>query len=338
MSDALRLHEKMLVITSALSSAGVLYFESVFDHYHTRRYNLTVLILATVCCTAALIVVVAAVVFLLTDSDLRISVDVFSAALIGLSPAVSAIPRLKLRRVFVTIKSLLDPALQAQLVYARRGSPPRSIPQSTAVIYLREEVKHHRPPDNKLHVGEREWHGTIRGYTEQVVRLRDDQDGDAKRWLRACLSTHVLSNPRVVGLETCESALNAHALLADLIRIGDLVWECFEIDMARELKENQGVRSSFGSSTGSICERFVTELELHGWTLSARNTIPEWPSSTESRARRYRIVFNILAEKSNHFRRRDRRYHALRILRDLEEKGLDEARKSMRNWLEGWGF
>lgn len=340
--------EKTLIVLATISSFLLLVVQGLLNHQRSRLYDLILYFIVWISVLMAAGVLTAALLLFVLNTGIRVSIDAYSATLIGLAPIAALLTQVQLRRPYLIYKSFSFPALQGQLVYLRRYSPLQFLDDPSPDIFVREQDGHIRPSDSGKLCGKdlTKWNGEFRGHNANVARIRDRSNtGDSYRWWTATRTTALLCEPRLVGLAAWRDVRNALATISDLVVFGDLLFEKYELQLKKAYDINKGIRMSFGSSCGTVCNMLVKELGLAEWQLleldskpAGSLSVPRFPAKTDARGVKYRMILNILAEKSSQFQLRDAELFGTSMVHDLEESGYDSFCLLMEKWLRGHNF
>lgn len=270
----------------------------------------------------------------------EITLGALSSAIIGLIPTTQVIPQLKFGAMRARIKlrhvsSLCPP--EGYFKYARYGLQCECTPHlahCTGRKYIRRQaaswVKHPGFDEPRYEA----WHGWVVQTNAHCVEICDMRDGDAYRWwCNVSNAMDLVLAPQDYFLISQQAALNALALAADIIVVGDLVFKEFHDELQERFQSDADFKDGLGSSPGSLCNKLLEKLELP-WKLAAHeDTFPALPAG---RAQKYGTLFFMLTEKSHLFQNRAPDTCGFDIVNEYWNSG--EVKQFIRTWLSGWGL
>lgn len=160
-----------------------------------------------------------------------------------------------------------------------------------------------------------QWFGTRIGHSKHCIVLRDHNHGLKFGWWICIISASwLVATPSLVRLEDCGRMVNALGLLADIVRVGDLILSIRRKFIQWQLCVNEGVRKGLTATPGCISNLILSQIGLNEWgnvSGGIRQPSYEYPIN---QATEYGLLFFILTEKSH--------LYADEIVQSLDEDGM----------------
>lgn len=313
----------LILITVALIISALL---SILPSPRLRAYTQgvqTSFIHTGLCLALSFTALVLAIVALLLGWFHEISFDALSGVVFALIPALFNMPADLFQHLLFSTFMWSRPSLalsNKQFCYVRIGlkcsarhdplrwpTPQQYCQPSCPAFYfvrysaknlaLDEPSSENRPP-NTLH-SDTQWYGTRIGHTTYCVQLRDHNHGPKAWWWNAIKSaTWLIANPALARLDNRDRVLNALALLADIVIVGDVILKSRRDFFKSQLQNNEGVKRGVSAAPGLIANFILREIGLSEWGSITPRILRSDFKYPKGEQEEYAILFYIITEKS----------------------------------------